>query len=64
MAIGVLVLAVITAQVASSFVDQSVRARSASPPPPPAQGEVTLAQLAVRLARIAALLTARPSDSS
>jgi voltage-gated potassium channel len=64
MAIGVLVLAVITAQVASSFVDQSVRARSASPTPPPAQGEVTLAELAVRLARIEALLTARPSDSS
>jgi voltage-gated potassium channel len=64
MGIGVLVLAVVTAQVASSFVDQSVRARSASPPPAPAQGEVTVAELAVRLARIEALLTARPSDSS
>ncbi len=57
-------LDVTTAQVASRFVDQSVRARSASPPPPPAHGEVTLAELAVRLARIEALLAARPSDSS
>jgi voltage-gated potassium channel len=64
MAIGVLVLAVVTAQVASSFVAQYAGARSASPSPVPAQGEVTLARLADRLARIEALLTARSNESS
>jgi voltage-gated potassium channel len=64
MAIGVLVLAVVTAQVASSFVAQYAGARSASPSPVPAQGDVTLAELADRLARIEALLAARSNDSS
>jgi voltage-gated potassium channel len=64
MAIGVLVLAVVTAQVASSFVAQYARATPASPSPEPEQGEVTLAELAVRLARIEALLAARSNEPS
>jgi voltage-gated potassium channel len=60
MGIGLLTLAVVTAQVASSFVAQGVgRARSAPPEPEPAASEVTLAELDQRLARIEALLTSR-----
>jgi voltage-gated potassium channel len=59
MGIGVLTLAVVTAQVASSFVAQgSSRARLA-PSPDPATHEVTLAELDRRLARIEELLTDR-----
>jgi voltage-gated potassium channel len=70
MAIGVLVLAVVTAQIASSFVDQSgARTRPPRPPRPSvepvdhaADQGATLAELAARLARIEALLTARSGD--
>jgi len=57
MGIGLLTLAVVTAQVASSFVAQgSGRARLA-PPPEPSAPEVTLAELDRRLARIEELMT-------
>jgi voltage-gated potassium channel len=63
MASGLLTLAVVTAQVASSFVAQSPsRARSARQGEA-ARREVTLAELDQRLARIEHLLTAaRPGD--
>jgi len=58
MGTGLLTLAVVTAQVASSFVTQAPsRARSA-PPDEAARREVTLAELDERLARIELLLTA------
>jgi len=60
MGIGLLTLAVITAQVASSFVTQgAARADRPEPEPEPAAPEVTLAELDQRLARIEALLTSR-----
>ena len=59
MAIGILTLAVITAQVSSSFVDQAARRRSRAADVEPGAGEVTLADLAGRLARIEELLTNR-----
>jgi voltage-gated potassium channel len=58
MGIGILTLAVVTAQVASSFVDQAARRRANSTPMEPANGEVSMAELAQRLSRIEALLTA------
>lgn len=58
MTIGILTLAVITAQVSSSFVDQAAR-RRASQSPPANPDEVTLADLAQRLARIEQLLSSR-----
>jgi voltage-gated potassium channel len=62
MGIGLLTLAVITAQVASSFVAQgAARARAERPEAEPAAPEVTLAELDQRLARIEALLTSRGS---
>jgi voltage-gated potassium channel len=62
MGIGLLTLAVVTAQVASSFVAQgSGRARTAPPEAEPTAPEVTLAELDRRLARIEALLTGRDS---
>jgi voltage-gated potassium channel len=60
MGIGLLTLAVITAQVASSFVAQgAARARADREEAEPAAAEVTLAELDRRLARIEALLTSR-----
>ena len=56
MAIAVLVLAVITAQVASSFVDQAAR-RRADTEHDPATAQVSLADLDRRLARIELLLS-------
>lgn len=61
MAIGILTLAVVTAQVVSSFVDQAARRRASSPPAEAPTGEVSLAELAQRLSRIEALLSARSS---
>jgi voltage-gated potassium channel len=59
MGIGLLTLAVITAQVASSFVTQGAdRTRADRPQAEPTAPEVTLAELDRRLARIEALLTA------
>jgi voltage-gated potassium channel len=65
MGTGLLTLAVVTAQVASSFVAQgSSRARSA-PQDEAARREVTLAELDRRLARIERLLTAaHPGNST
>jgi len=65
MGIGLLTLAVVTAQVASSFVAQGAgRARTAPPEPEPTAPEVTLAELDQRLARIEALLTAGSASPS
>ena len=64
MGIGLLTLAVITAQVASSFAAQgSSRARLAPSPDSAARG-VTLAELDQRLARIEELLTATAASGS
>jgi voltage-gated potassium channel len=64
MGTGLLTLAVLTAQVASSFVAQgSSRARPA-PPDEAARREVTLAELDERLARIERLLTAAHPGNS
>jgi hypothetical protein len=64
MGIGLLTLAVVTAQVASSFVAQApVRARR-GPQVEAAAPEVTLAELDRRLARIEELLTAATAPSS
>jgi len=61
MGTGLLTLAVLTAQVASSFVSQgSSRARQAEPATP----EVTLAELDRRLARIEGLLSAASAPSA
>jgi voltage-gated potassium channel len=62
MAIGILTLAVVTAQVSSSFVDQAARRRASTVGAEPGTGEVTLADLAGRLARIEALLTTPPTE--
>ena len=62
MAIGILTLAVVTAQVSSSFVDQAARRRAGTPLAEPATGEVTLAELARRLDRIEELLTAQSPE--
>ena len=62
MAIGILTLAVITAQVASAFVDQAARRRAASTPAEPAADEVSIADIARRLARIEALLSSRSQE--
>ncbi len=57
MLIGLLTLAVVTAQVASSFVAQGPSRIQRSPQPQAAPPEVTLAELDRRLARIEELLT-------
>jgi voltage-gated potassium channel len=54
MAIGILTLAVVTAQVSSNFVEQAARRRATAPAI--STNEVTLADLAQRLARIEELL--------
>ncbi len=59
MAIGILTLAVVTAQVSSSFVDQAARRRAGAASQEPSIDAVTLADLAGRLARIEDLLTSR-----
>jgi voltage-gated potassium channel len=55
MAIGILTLAVVTAQVASSFFDQSARKDTSSP----LGSDVSLSDLDLRLARIESLLATR-----
>jgi voltage-gated potassium channel len=57
MAIGLLTLAVVTAQVASSFVAQGPGQAQRDRQPEPTRPEVTLAELDRRLARIKQLLT-------
>jgi voltage-gated potassium channel len=63
MGIGLLTLAVVTAQVASSFVAQGTGKAQPGPQAEPAP-EVTLAELDRRLARIEELLTAATASSS
>ena len=64
MGIGLLTLAVVTAQVASAFVAQGPSRARAAPQDDAARREVTLAELDQRLARIEQLLTAtHPGDS-
>jgi voltage-gated potassium channel len=61
---GLLTLAVVTAQVASSFVAQGSSRATPAPQDQAARHEVTLAELDQRLARIERLLTAsRPGNS-
>jgi voltage-gated potassium channel len=62
MLIGLLTLAVVTAQVASNFVAQGSGRTQRSPQPQPTPPEVTLAELNRRLARIEELLTASASS--
>jgi voltage-gated potassium channel len=64
MGTGLLTLAVVTAQVASSFVAQSPSRARPAPPAEAARREVTLAELDQRLARIEHLLTALPPRNS
>ena len=61
MLVGLLTLAVVTAQVASSFVAQGSSRARRSPQPEAAPPEVTLAELDRRLARIEELLTVSSS---
>ena len=63
MGIGLLTLAVVTAQVASSFVTQGA-GRAQPGPQAGTAPEVTLAELDRRLARIEELLTAATASSS
>jgi voltage-gated potassium channel len=64
MGTGLLTLAVVTAQVASSFVTQAPSRARPAPPDKGARLEVTLAELDERLARIERLLTAIHPGSS
>ena len=64
MGTGLLTLAVVTAQVASSFVTQAPSRARPAPPDEGARREVTLAELDERLARIERLLTAIHPGSS
>ena len=64
MGIGLLTLAVVTAQVASSFVTQGPSRAQSGPQVEPVTPQVTLAELDRRLARIEELLTAAPASSS
>jgi voltage-gated potassium channel len=59
MAIGILTLAVVTAQVAATFVDQAARGRTDSAKVEPSAPEVSLGDLAQRLSRIEELLAPR-----
>jgi voltage-gated potassium channel len=63
MAIGILTLAVVTAQVSSSFVDQAARRRLEDSVASPATTEIMLAALDQRLARIEELLTANAGST-
>jgi voltage-gated potassium channel len=59
MAIAIVTLAVVTAQVSANFIEQAAGRRTMSPSAPANPEEVTLADLAHRLARIEELLSAR-----
>jgi voltage-gated potassium channel len=56
MAIAILTLAVVTAQVSSNFIEQAARRRAAAEAPQSNANDVTMADLAQRLARIEDLL--------
>ena len=60
MAIGIVTLAVVTAQVSSSFIEQAARRRAATAPIEPDPTGASMADIASRLARIEELL-ASPS---
>jgi voltage-gated potassium channel len=62
MAIGILTLAVVTAQVSSSFVVQAARRTAPEDASGPDSEVVTLADVAARLARIEALLSTPSAD--
>jgi hypothetical protein len=64
MGTGLLTLAVVTAQVASSFVAQASSRAKPAPPDEAARREVTLAELDERLDRIERLLAAIHPGSS
>ena len=64
MGTGLLTLAVVTAQVASSFVAQGPSRARPAPQDEPARHDVTLAELDQRLARIERLLTATHPGNS
>jgi len=64
MGTGLLTLAVVTAQVASSFVAQGPSRARPARPDKPVRREVTLAELDQRLARIEHLLTAAHPGNS
>jgi hypothetical protein len=57
----ILTLAVVTAQVSSTFADQAARRPAAVEDSQPQHDEVTLTDLADRLARIEALISSRDS---
>jgi voltage-gated potassium channel len=59
MAIAIVTLAVVTAQVSAIFIEQAAGRRTMPPSAPANPEEVTLADLAHRLARIEELLSAR-----
>ena len=59
MAIGLLTLAVVTAQVASNFVAQGPSPAERPPPDQAATPEMTLAELDQRLARVEELLASQ-----
>ena len=63
MGIGLLTLAVVTAQVASSFIADRPRRAETDPPAAPGLPQVSLAELDRRLARIEQLLTATAASS-
>ena len=64
MGTGLLTLAVVTAQVASSFVAQGSSRAAPAPQDEAARREVTLAELDQRLARIERLLTPTPPGNA
>jgi len=64
MAIGILTIAVVTAQVASSFVDQAAQRKARSTLAQPDTPEVSLADIAQRLARIEELLASSSTPPS
>jgi voltage-gated potassium channel len=59
MAIAILTLAVVTAQVSSTFIEQAARRRASAHSSSANTEGVTLADLAQRLARIEELLSSR-----
>ena len=61
MVIGIVTLAVVTAQVSSSFVDQAARRRAANAGAEPRPTGDPMTDIAARLARIEDLLASRPA---
>jgi voltage-gated potassium channel len=61
MGIGIVTLAVVTAQVSSSFVDQAARRRAMTAPVEPDPTAASMADISYRLARIEELLASPPT---